>query len=216
MTTGMEHWLPIWRGKASQDPAAAAGRSNYGPAHVKALVTDAVAGLGLHAGDTLLDVGCAQGLMGEHLREGLSRYVGVDAVYGMVAAFRQRCRVEAYVASATDLSCFSDGEFSKALLSSVLLVLSREEGLQALRELRRVTAAGGRGFISGNVHTATDKTPFGKECDPGCLCYAHVTAWPIQDLCAAAAAAGWRNPRVRPINPALQQATYQWDLAVEA
>lgn len=210
---GMAHWLPIWAQKAGDGAPAASGRSTYRPMQVWSLIQDAANGLELRRDDTLLDVGCARGLMGEQLRRLVGKYVGVDAVPEMVKAFSRRCRsAEVHVACATRLP-FRRGEFSKTLLSGVLLVLTRAEGIQAIRELRRVTADGGRGFISGNVY---ERSQPGPACAPGCQCYAHICAWPVGDLLAVARDAGWRNPSVRRIHPSLPQTAYQWDLVVEA
>jgi SAM-dependent methyltransferase len=200
---GSDYWHPIWSRKDPGDVRASSGRSTYSQEETLALVKDARAGLNLEPWDTLLDVGCAAGLIGEHLAPTVQRYVGVDYNVRAVLAFNERCRVETVHASATELP-FSDGEFSKSLLSSVLLCLSKSEGFKALKELRRVTTK--RAFISGNLdHGGLLLCPNPEQYDQA------TWYWPgdLLDMCRDV---GFTHAETRPMNGKIPQAGFQFDV----
>lgn len=209
-----EFWHAVWEHKGLQSTEIASGRSGYGPSQIGVLVEDAAGGLDLRPHDTLLDIGCAAGLMGETLHGMVKRYVGVDFAQSSVDRFKRRCPgFDVRVASATDLSQFSDGEFTKTLLSSVLLVMAYDEAPIALREMRRVTADGGRGFVSGNLRLKPGvKRPDGTGCREHCTCYNHASWYTDQEMIDMAKAAGWRDAYVAKIHPNLSQSEYQFDL----
>lgn len=211
--TDSRHWLPIWESKANEDIARASGRSNYGQTEVRTLVEDALMALCPGRSDSLLDIGCAAGLMGEQLRGYYKRYVGLDYSAGAVQRFAKRCNVETVCASATALP-FRDGEFTQSLMSSVLLCLSWEESGQALREMRRVTTK--VGFVSGNLERKGPNDIDPSRCPEGCRCNAHCTWFWTEELVQLAVESGWSKAEVRRIDPSLSHSAIMFDMRVEA
>lgn len=220
-SVSIELWRPIWESKGNEPIAKASGRSNYTQEQVLTLVEDAARALKLQPWDSLLDIGCAAGLMGEHLYQMVKRYVGVDYSPQAIRRFRAdqafpgENSIEVVCASATDLP-FKSGEFTKTLMSSVLLCLSSEECKQAIREMRRVTAVGGRGFVSGNLQMKPGVVVDPSQCSEGCRCDHHCTwFWP-EDLKALAVECGWGSAYSIAIDPSLPQSGHQFDLVVLA
>lgn len=211
-----EYWHPIWEAKSSDTVQAMSGRSNYDRHRTECLVRDAVRALRLSPDDTLLDIGCAAGLMGDHLRAIVAQYVGVDYSSAAIAAFHARVPgAVLYVASAVSLP-FSDKSFTKTLMSSVTLCLSKAEGLVALREMRRVTADGGVGFCSGNLRYDPQWDPEKLVCREGCSCYRHATAYTESELMRLAISAGWGLAASVPTHPDIPQGAYMFDLVLQA
>lgn len=211
--SGASFWHAVWEKQGTEGKERASGRTNYGPSQAIALAEDAVRGLVLEPWDSLLDVGCAAGLMGEILSTKVSRYVGVDYSAASIAAFKAaRPKLDLRVADATDLSQFKDGEFTKTLMSSVLLCLDEREALLAMKEMRRVTRDRGRGFCSGNLELKVwSEKPDASRCKTGCACYAHCLWFNNATFESLAAAAGWKEVRYRKINSALPQSDYMFD-----
>lgn len=207
--TGASYWRPIWLAKAAESIESASGRSNYDEATTAALVEDARRALGIEPWDALLDIGCAKGLMGERLAQMVDRYVGVDYSAAAVDDFRRRCGVDARAASAVALP-FSDREFSKTLMSSVLLCLDRKECIASIQEMRRVTKRAGRGFISGNL----DSSRIGA-CALKSSYEAASWFWP-DELMRLAIECGWTDARIVYPDARLPQAPYMFDMIVYA
>ena len=154
--TDSDFWRPIWQRKADQPVNAASGRSKYDEAAVLALVADATEALRLNRNDSLLDIGCAAGLMGEHLAPKVRYYVGMDYSARAVTRFHEREGVNALAADARALP-FADRTFDKVLMSSVLLCLSHHEGQLAMREAFRVLKPRGIAFFSGTPNKELQK-----------------------------------------------------------
>ena len=206
---GSAHWRPIWRTKSTASVRAASGRSTYSPEQVTALMMDAWKALELDPEDSLLDIGCAAGLLGQHLSEGVKRYVGIDYSLGAVGGFADRCNVATACASATALP-FRNGAFTKTLTSSVLLCLSKDEGLTALREMRRVTKDGGIGFVSGNLDAG------GYYLCPYPEAFEHATWYTPGELLRMAFEAGWTDVHMQAPNVLIPQAPFHVDMVVRA
>lgn len=203
MTYGMAHWRPFWGQMATQDIAASAGRSNYGPRKVEILVRATIERLRLRQDDALLDIGCANGLLGEPLSRVCPRYVGVDYVPDMVAWFRKRCGARLCCGSATALP-FRDSAFTRSLMMGVLQFLTQAESETALREMRRVTVTGGRALIGCVVVVPVPEV--GNK----------VTSWIREELEALVLRCGWSNPEWMWLDQELHPSMYHRDLAVEA
>ena len=209
--TGSREWLPIWREKGAHGETVAqlSGRSNYGAAEAETLANDAAWWLKLEPADSLLDIGCAAGLVGECLIPRVRRYVGLDYSEGAVARFRERLPgVDARVADALELP-FEDGEFDVSLMGSVLLCLSLDECAQALREMRRVTKR--RGYVSGNLEGLQ---PSGAECPANCRCYAHCTWFTRESLTQLAVSCGWAAAIATDMSDGLQHRGIMFDMLV--
>src|SRR3990167_414957 len=199
---GSGYWKDHWNTLKDAEPNTASGRSSYGPSHVRILVLDATTALDLQPEDSLIDIGCAAGLMGEVLIPMVKSYVGVDYSEVSLQSFRDRLpAAEVVNAGATKLP-YGNGEFSKSLMSSVLLCLSKEEAFEALREMRRVTTV--RGFCSGNL---IGEQPDPSCCEDGCLCYAHCCWFEPGELEELAIKAGWKSAKTVAISKELQHST---------
>ena len=182
-------WREHWIERISAQPSVASGRESYGDEETEILVADAIKALALHHSDSLLDIGCAKGLMGRYLQR-VSRYVGMDYIKG----FRPLV-----VGDAIRLP-FRDATFDKTLLSGVLVCIPREWHWNVLSEMRRVTKPGGRGFVSGNLREYVHR-------------FAHV--FDAGELARVARECGWARAWVTQIDPRLEQARDYFDMVVE-
>lgn len=212
--SGSEYWLPLWEGKTGS-VGNLSGRSNYSAEHREALIQDARAALCLTPEDTLLDIGCAGGFMGDVLSREVSRYSGIDYSEPSILAFAlHRPELDLQVASAAALQ-FSDGDFTKSLMGSVLLCLSKSECAEALREMRRVTTV--RGFVSGNLEgDGALQREHAKACPEGCQCYAHATWFRREELCSLALDCGWRIATTVNMDDSLPHRSVMFDMILEA
>lgn len=208
-------WREQWEHNGAQSIGAASARDSYGPNQIEQLIGDAVDALALGPEDSLLDIGCAAGLMGESLSAMVSRYVGIDYSANSLSLFRRRCpTLEILNVTASDLSIFCDGEFSKTLMSGVLMLMDKEEALTSLLEMRRVTRLGGLGFCSGvpELKIGMEKPVQSKGDDaPGRLRYSQCLWLTYDELEAMALCAGWARAEYRKMSPELPQFPYQMD-----
>jgi ubiquinone/menaquinone biosynthesis C-methylase UbiE len=204
--SGAAFWAPIWaeKGRARESVAAMSGRSTYTTDMRCKLASDAAVALDLNPDDFLVDIGCAAGFTGEILRIEPAVYIGVDYSGDALRAFMARCPgVNTCHASALDLP-FRDGEFSKSLMGSVLLCLTKDECRQALTEMRRVTTD--RGFVSGNL-----------EAGKASVVHEHCTWFTRDELVDLALSCGWSRAEAVDISPELTpHASFMFDLKVWA
>lgn len=214
MTYASAEWHKVWTEKAAAGETVRqlSGRSKYSDAAIAALVADARAGLNLQHSDRLLEIGCAAGLMAVHLSAMCAQYTGVDYNAGAVAALKARCpHLDVAVANALDLP-FEDGEFDCTLLGSVLLCLNQGEALQALREMRRVTRAGGRGMVQNQPIGQRPVPAIG--CVPGCRCFAHTLWLTPGELVELALDAGWLHTELRAMSVLIPEHTFEADMVL--
>ena len=190
-TAYRSYWHDLWVNRVEESPEYAAGRQTYGEAEIAAAVADAVSALSLCREDSLLDIGCSKGLIGDGLRRHVRRYVGLDYIVG----FRP-----AVVGDAVALP-FGDGSFDKVMLAGVLCCMPPDENAAVLREMRRVVRPGGRGFVS---------------CNPFTFVHHLATIYDRGELMDLARRCGWRRAWIADINPLLDQAQYYFDMVVAA
>lgn len=99
--------------------------------------------------DRILDVGCGTGVLTRQLSQIVSNpanLVGVDLSESMLGVAREQCPgVQFHQGSAADLP-FADGSFDAVVSSFMLMFVPEPE--QALREMYRLVAPGGRLVVS--------------------------------------------------------------------
>jgi len=186
-----QFWHDLFASRSNATIEQASARASYSEKETSILVADAVAALELRETDSLLDIGCAKGLMGRRLRPLIAGYVGLD----YIEAFRPTV-----VGDAVKLP-FGDGTFDKTLLSGVLLCIPPDEHATVLREMRRVTKADGRGFVSSN---------------PFMFVHKNCAIFKREELLRMAQGCGWKRSWITPISPSLEQAPYYFDMVVAA
>lgn len=196
MTSGglSSYWRPIWEAKA-EEPSDLnySGRATYTQWHQMALITDAIIGLELTKQDTLLDVGCASGFTGHALASQAKKYVGLDYNKHALSFFHSGRQVGGKLVEGLAMQLpFSDGSFDKGYMGAILLCLSKDECLQAVRELRRVVKAGA--MITDTMFGATG--PCTRNNMPGCTCFHHQTSFDKGEFIEMVLKAGWSNYRL--------------------
>ena len=145
------YWRPIWESKATEGDFAASGRSSGDPGQLFALLADAAAALELNPKDVLLDVGCGVGLLARHLAPYVETLVCVDFAIPLLLRAREQAPRGRYAAGRIQALPFREAAFTKLMASGVLPYLGDDATVgRALREMRRLTAPGGRAFASGN------------------------------------------------------------------
>lgn len=89
------------------------------------------------AGDSVLDVGCGAGFLGEWLPN--DAYIGVEQSQSLTDAFVERTQRTVLTGDARKLP-FADGAFDHVICHSMLQYMpSKEAALDAIQEMRRVT-----------------------------------------------------------------------------
>ena len=105
--------------------------------------------LGSVAGKTLLDVGCGDGALASELTRCGAIVTGLDADLAMIAAARQRAKVEAtrlwLIEGQAERLPFDDATFDRVLAVAVLCFVRDAE--RAVAEMARVLKPGGRVVI---------------------------------------------------------------------
>src|SRR5262245_31250889 len=142
-------WRKVWESKATEPDFAASGRSSGDAHQLFAVLTDACAALTPGPTDTLLDLGCGVGLLARHLAPYVASVVGLDFATSLLLRARTHVPIGRFVSGAALALPFADRAFSKVLASSVVQYMDDDRAVEAaLREMRRVTASGGRAFVS--------------------------------------------------------------------
>jgi SAM-dependent methyltransferase len=135
-----EDWLTD---RVARRPAGRHAREVYGADDVHDFARRAILGaLALGPADRLLDVGCGGGLL---LRDALgagAAATGLDHSEEMVRLARERAPGAEVVLGSAERLPFADGAFTAVAMSVVFFFLPGP--VAALRECRRVLAAGGR------------------------------------------------------------------------
>jgi len=183
------YWRNHWTALSTAEVNAASGRICYGSEETEALCQDAIKALDLRLTDLLLDIGCAKGLMKDHLVRHVAAYIGLD----YIAAFNP-----GIVGDALELP-FRNCSFDKVLLSGVLVCIPPEWHHRTLAEIHRVTRFGGRAFVSHN--------PCQRIHDMACV-------FDRQELMQLARRCGWASTKIVPINPILEQASCYFDMVL--
>jgi ubiquinone/menaquinone biosynthesis C-methylase UbiE len=122
-------------------------------AHLAPIRDRVIEGAGLRGSETLLDLGCGEGLIGFAALEALprGRVIFSDISSQLVEGCRALAgelglekRSDFLVASADDLGALGDGSVDVVTARSVLIYLDRRGKSRALAEARRVLRPGGR------------------------------------------------------------------------
>lgn len=219
------YWREVWESKAAEADFAASGRSSGDPGQLFALLADAATALELNPTDRLLDLGCGVGLLARHLRPYVARLVGVDFAVSLLLRAREHTPTSGYAAASLQALPFRDATFTTVLASSVLQYLGDDVSVaQALREMRRLVAPGGRAFASGNPDRrkkdeyigGIDRLDLPEERKEQIRERNRKAYWLSPDVLAAQGEeAGWRV-EVRPLASSVWQSFYMFDLKLIA
>jgi len=96
-------------------------------------------------GDRVLDVACGGGTMALMAGEKAATVIAIDTDTEMIDSARARAKekgmgnVDFMEMDATDLSDFEDKEFDLSIISMAIHQFTLEEGLQVLKEIKRVS-----------------------------------------------------------------------------
>lgn len=183
-------WHDLWTSRVTESPQLAAGRGAYDDDDLVVLIADTIRGLDLRPTDSLLDIGCAKGFVGDKLRQLVRRYVGLD----YIVAFKPTVAGDAVSLP------FQDGAFDKVLMAGVLVCIPPAHNAAALKELRRVTRPSGRAFVASN--------PFRRV-------HQMAQVYKESELADLARACGWDRATCVGINPKLEQSIYYFDMVLE-
>lgn len=150
-------WKSLWEEKAKEtNPFAASGRTHIRPEEFSAIVSDVKEKLELRPEDTLLEIGCGNGLLLKHLGPCVRRAVGVDFCATMLTKARLETtglsNLEFLFGEATRLP-MNGTRFSRILCYSVWHHLeSLTEVKECLREIKRCGEEGGIALIGDLPH----------------------------------------------------------------
>ncbi|MAX81147.1 MAG: SAM-dependent methyltransferase [Crocinitomicaceae bacterium] len=140
--------------QSSEDPGAQVGRPNQN-SEFSHLLERLKQQLDLQDTDTILDVGCGNGFLLEHLAP-RNALAGVDYAEQMINLANSRLQGDFRVASADQLP-FENEQFDKVLCYSILHYMQGETmGQKVLEECIRVTKKGGVIFI-GDILDQTEE-----------------------------------------------------------
>jgi ubiquinone/menaquinone biosynthesis C-methylase UbiE len=132
------------------DRWSATYESGPGAGRLQALQTAALAALGLHSDDVLLDLGCGTGAAIREAAPAVRRAVGFDLSREMIAQARTSAagiaNVEFREGDATLPLPFSDGEFTAIVCTTAFHHFPKP--LDTISEMSRVLAPGGRVVIA--------------------------------------------------------------------
>jgi SAM-dependent methyltransferase len=218
-------WREVWESKATEDDFMASGRSSGDPAQLFALLSDACAALKPAPNDRLLDAGCGVGLLARHLAPYVRSLVGCDFAVPLLVRARRHAPAGRYLAADLRRLPFRDAAFTTVMVSSVLQYLDDDDAvMQALAEVRRVIAPGGRAFASGNPDArrkeeyiaGIDRLDLPEERKAIIRERNREALWLSPDrLVKAAERAGWAA-EARPISAGVWQSFYMFDLVLVA
>jgi cyclopropane fatty-acyl-phospholipid synthase-like methyltransferase len=120
---------------------------------------------------SMIDVGCAWGKTLKYWKKKKTKVVGVDVSKRMV----EKCKrqgYKCYLASATDLSIFSDKKFDLYMATDVYEHLRTKDLLHAIEEAKRIT----KKYLLIRPHPALDKR--GRRDIRKAL---HLTVWSLEE-----------------------------------
>lgn len=140
-------------------------------AHLAPIRDRVIAGAGFGGSETLLDLGCGEGLIGFAALESLpqGRVIFSDVSSQLVERCRRLAgehglerRCDFLVASADDLGALDDGSVDVVTARSVLIYLDRDGKRNALAEARRVLSPAGRLSVFEPVNRFSFPEPRGR------------------------------------------------------
>lgn len=102
--------------------------------------------LGLEQTDTLLDIGCGYGRIGVHVRDKVSKIIGIDINPNNITYSRKLVgdKFEGYVCDLSKEALpLADNSIDKVVMDNVLMFLTGQEQVALFMELKRVVKPGG-------------------------------------------------------------------------
>jgi acetyltransferase-like isoleucine patch superfamily enzyme len=126
----------------------------------------------LKSSDVVLDVGCGEGYISNRIKDNCARIIGVDYSIDAVETTRNRYGIEAYHMSCTQLK-FPAETFDKVIFTELLEHLTRLQGLNTLKEIKRVLKPGGMLVGSTPLRSTTESLP---------ATYSHVYEYSKEEL----------------------------------
>ena len=106
----------------------------------------------LKQSDTILELGCGSGVLGNWIIDKCSKYVGIDLSSKMLNHFLNNSnKALDLIQGTTDLTGFKDNSFDIIILNGVTMYFSNELLANTLKEMKRVVSPSGVIFIGENI-----------------------------------------------------------------
>jgi ubiquinone/menaquinone biosynthesis C-methylase UbiE len=106
----------------------------------------------LKQSDTILELGCGSGVLGNWIIDKCSKYVGIDLSSKMLNHFLNNSnKALDLIQGTTDLTAFKDNSFDIIILNGVTMYFSNEILANTLKEMKRVVSPSGVIFIGENI-----------------------------------------------------------------
>lgn len=115
--------------------------------HEQVVLPNSIRLLNLKKGDSLLDLGCGQGVLERSLPQG-TRYVGVDASSSLIQSAKRRSKAPFYVADITKPLPLKESPFTHSTL--ILVTQNLEHPDQAFKNAAKYLAPNGKFLIVMN------------------------------------------------------------------
>lgn len=105
------------------------------------------------SGDTVLEIGCGNGILGKIINKICQNYVGFDISLGMLKNFKinELCTNFNIFHSSSDHMPFKENSFDKIIINSVTMYMDEEILKNTLKEIETILKPNGLLFIGDNV-----------------------------------------------------------------
>jgi len=137
---------------SSNDAVKAAGQ--WGSDEYVPLICEEICSkIGLKETDTVLELGCGAGVLGNWIVKRCKKYIAIDLSLKTLQFFSKNSKENLdLIQSTTDLSPFSDNKFNVIILNGVTMHFPNEKLLEStLKETKRLVTKPGTIFIGENV-----------------------------------------------------------------